>query len=88
MKTKTKQLVLDALFQKKRKLDETDDERPVQSKKKLDAGRGSLFVGATMNLAVSSTKPNSQGTISSIDTTTQLNSEESRVFQMILAITS
>ena len=63
---------------KKRKLDETDDERPVQSTKKIEAGGSSSFVEATMNLATSSTKPNSQGTISSIDTTTLPNSEESR----------
>ena len=34
VKAKTKQLVLDALFQKKRKLDETDDGRPITEEQK------------------------------------------------------
>ena len=71
-----KQLVLEALFPKKRKLDERDDGGPAE---KLKAGGSSSFVDTTTNPGTISTKPNPQGTTTlSMDTTTKLNSEESR----------
>ena len=81
-----KQLVLEALFPKKRKLDEKDDEETGQSTgQKLTAGGSSSSVDTTKisnsedsSSSSSFTKPNSQGTTLSMGTTTQPNSEESR----------
>ncbi len=86
VKAKMKQLVLEALFPKKRKLDEKDDEETGQSTgQKLTAGGSSSSVDTTKisnsedsSSPSSFTKPNSQGTTLSMGTTTQPNSEESR----------
>jgi hypothetical protein len=71
VKSKMKQLVLEALFPKKRKLDEKDDEETGQSpSQKLIAGGSSSCVDTTKTSnskestsSSTSTKPNSQGSV-------------------------